>query len=92
MASLIGSYSLNFALACSFLIIFFSIKNFNNQNIFDNKIITLNFFTIFLVTSKFFGALIISFVYSDFSNETVFNHSHTTQPLFYKISGSMGKP
>ena len=32
----------------------------------------------------------MSFVYSDFSNETVFNHSHTTKPLFYKISGSWG--
>jgi len=29
-------------------------------------------------------------VNSDFSNETVFNHSHTTKPLFYKISGTWG--
>jgi cytochrome c-type biogenesis protein CcmF len=29
-------------------------------------------------------------VYSDFSNETVFNNSHTTKPLFYKISGTWG--
>ena len=35
-------------------------------------------------------SLIISFVNSDFSNETVFNHSHTTKPLFYKISGTWG--
>jgi len=34
--------------------------------------------------------LIISFINSDFSNETVFNHSHTTKPLFYKISGTWG--
>ncbi|MDA7837971.1 cytochrome c biogenesis protein CcsA [Candidatus Pelagibacter sp.] len=27
---------------------------------------------------------------SDFSNETVFNNSHTTKPLFYKISGTWG--
>ena len=31
-----------------------------------------------------------SFVVSDFSNETVFNHSHTTKPLFYKIAGTWG--
>ena len=37
-----------------------------------------------------FISLIISFVNSDFSNETVFNHSHTTKPLFYKISGTWG--
>jgi len=34
--------------------------------------------------------LILSFVNSDFSNQTVFNHSHTTKPLFYKISGTWG--
>ena len=32
----------------------------------------------------------MSFVLSDFSNETVFNNSHTTKPLFYKISGTWG--
>ena len=89
MASLIGSYSLNFALVCSFLIIFFSIKNFDNQNHLDSKIISLTFLQFFLVTVSFLG-LVMSFVYSDFSNETVFNHSHTTKPLFYKISGSWG--
>jgi len=34
--------------------------------------------------------LILSFVLSDFSNETVFNNSHTTKPLFYKIAGTWG--
>ena len=34
--------------------------------------------------------LVFSFIYSDFSNETVFNNSHTTKPLFYKISGTWG--
>ena len=29
-------------------------------------------------------------MFSDFSNETVFNNSHTTKPLFYKISGTWG--
>ena len=43
----------------------------------------------FFVVISFFG-LIISFINSDFSNETVFNHSHTTKPLFYKISGTWG--
>jgi cytochrome c-type biogenesis protein CcmF len=37
-----------------------------------------------------FICLIISFVLSDFSNETVFNNSHTTKPLFYKIAGTWG--
>ena len=41
------------------------------------------------VLISFFG-LVLSFVNSDFSNETVYNHSHTTKPLFYKISGTWG--
>ena len=89
MASLFGSYSLIFGLICSLLIIFFSIKNFINLEFFDNKIISFSFLQFFLVVISFFG-LVISFVNSDFSNETVFNHSHTTKPMFYKISGTWG--
>ena len=37
-----------------------------------------------------FIALIIAFIISDFSNETVYNNSHTSKPLFYKISGTWG--
>tara|TARA_S200000501_G_scaffold54065_1_gene44211 strand:- start:1033 stop:2769 length:1737 start_codon:yes stop_codon:yes gene_type:complete len=37
-----------------------------------------------------FISLVFAFIYSDFSNETVFNNSHTLKPLFYKISGSWG--
>ena len=89
MASLIGYYSLIFGLSCSLLITFFSVKNFKNSNILDEKVVSLCFFQFFLVTISFFG-LIISFVNSDFSNEIVYNHSHTTKPLFYKISGTWG--
>ena len=89
MASLIGFYSLIFGLCCSFLIILLSVKNFRYKNIFDNKIISLTFLQLFFVVVSFLG-LILSFVNSDFSNETVFNHSHTTKPLFYKISGTWG--
>ena len=89
MASLIGSYSLSFGLLFSVLIIFFSLRNLKDAEILDKKIITLTFIQFFFVVISFFG-LIISFINSDFSNETVFNHSHTTKPLFYKISGAWG--
>ena len=89
MASLIGYYSLIFGFCISLLIIFFSVKNFKSPSNFDNKILSLSFFQLFFVVISFLG-LILSFVYSDFSNETVFNHSHTTKPLFYKISGTWG--
>ena len=89
MASLIGFYSLIFGLCTSAFIIFFSIKNIKNSFDFDAKIIFLTFLQLFFVIISFLG-LIISFINSDFSNETVFNHSHTTKPIFYKISGTWG--
>ena len=89
MASLIGFYSLVFGLFFSFLIILFSIKNLRNTNVFNNNLISLTFLQFLFVIISFFG-LVISFVNSDFSNATVFNHSHTTKPLFYKISGTWG--
>ena len=87
--SSIGYYALIFGLAVSFPIFFFSIKNFKNIKILDSKIISFSFIQLLLVFISFLG-LIMSFVFSDFSNETVFNNSHTTKPLFYKISGTWG--
>ena len=89
MASLIGFYSLIFGLFISTIIILFSIKNLRDANTFDNKIISFTFLQFFFVIVSFLG-LIFSFVNSDFSNQTVFNNSHTTKPLFYKISGTWG--
>ena len=89
MASIIGSYSLSFGLFFSIFIIFFSARNLRDNEILDKKIIFFTFIQFFFVVISFFG-LIISFINSDFSNETVFNHSHTTKPLFYKISGTWG--
>ena len=89
MSSLIGFYSLILGASLSFLIVFFSIKNFRISEVLDKRIIFFSFLQFFLVLISFFS-LIISFVNSDFSNETVYNHSHTTKPLFYKISGTWG--
>ena len=89
MPSLIGNYSLFFGLACSLIITFFSIRDLRNKENLNRIIINFTFLQLFFVILSFFG-LVLSFVNSDFSNETVFNHSHTTKPLFYKISGSWG--
>ena len=89
MASLIGFYSLIFGLFLSLIIVFFSIRNFRSSENYDTKITSFTFLQFFFVVVSFFG-LVISFIYSDFSNETVFNHSHTTKPIFYKISGTWG--
>tara|TARA_S200000501_G_scaffold111510_1_gene104901 strand:+ start:490 stop:2367 length:1878 start_codon:yes stop_codon:yes gene_type:complete len=89
LPSVFGFYSLFFGLFCSIAITFFSIKNFRTSKPLDKKIIDLTFFQLFFVIISFLG-LILSFVNSDFSNETVFNHSHSTKPIFYKISGTWG--
>ena len=73
----------------SLLLVFFSIKNFKNSEILSSKVLSFTFLQFFLVVVSF-SSLIISFVLSDFSNETVFNNSHTTKPFFYKIAGTWG--
>jgi len=87
--SVVGHYSLILGLCVGLILIFFSIQNFRNSNQLDTKILSFSFLQLFFVLISFL-ALIISFVISDFSNETVFNNSHTTKPLFYKISGTWG--
>ena len=89
LPNLIGFYSLFLGLGSAILILYFAIKNFNTINNLDKRIIFISFFQFLFVVVSFFG-LIISFVISDFSNEIVFQNSHTTKPLFYKISGTWG--
>ena len=87
--SSIGYYALILGLGISLILVYFSIKNFQNSSTLDTKILSFTFLQFFLVVISF-ACLIISFVLSDFSNETVFNNSHTTKPLFYKIAGTWG--
>ncbi len=87
--SLIGYYSLILGLIIGLILFYFSYKNLKNVIHLDNKIISLTFLQFFFVLVSFL-CLIFSFIISDFSNETVFNNSHTTKPLFYKISGTWG--
>ena len=60
----------------------------NDTNINSNivSILSVQLFSVLLS----FLCLIYSFIISDFSNETVYNNSHTTKPIFYKISGAWG--
>ncbi len=88
LSSTIGYYSLILGLCSSIIIFYFSIINYQDK-ILDIKIFYFTFFQLFFVIISFLS-LVLSFIYSDFSNETVFNNSHTTKPLFYKISGTWG--
>ena len=85
----IGYYSLILGLLLSVLLCGFSIKDFNKNKQINQNILSLSFLQLVFVIVSFLS-LIISFINSDFSNETVFNNSHTTKPLFYKISGTWG--
>jgi len=87
--SVIGYYSLILGLCFSLILIFFSVRNFNNSELLDPKILSFTFLQFFFVVISFLS-LVLSFIFSDFSNETVFNNSHTTKPLFYKIAGTWG--
>ena len=87
--SAIGYYSLILGLCFGLILIFFSVRNFNNSKLLDTKILSFTFLQFLFVVISFLS-LVLSFVFSDFSNETVFNNSHTTKPLFYKIAGTWG--
>ena len=54
-------------------------KNIYNLSLFQTTFIVLSFFT-----------LIIGFINSDFSLINVYENSHTSKPLFYKIAGTWG--
>ncbi len=90
MSNYFGNYSLYFALIASFYLI---IKSYLVSNkalkYLDKNFILITSIQTLMITISFIS-LVFAFIYSDFSNETVFNNSHTLKPLFYKISGSWG--
>ena len=90
MANQLGNYSLYIALFASIFIIFqsSSLISIKSKNL-DSKIFSALSVQTLMVIISFF-TLIYAFIISDFSNYTVYNNSHTTKPLFYKISGSWG--
>jgi cytochrome c-type biogenesis protein CcmF len=87
--SVIGNYSLLLGLFFGLVLFYLSVINFRNSQVLDTKILSFTFLQFFLVVISFL-CLVLSFVISDFSNETVFNNSHTTKPIFYKIAGTWG--
>ncbi len=86
----IGNFALFFCLILSSIIFFTSILVLNNKNsFFKRNLNELLFFKFFFTLLSFFS-LVILFINSEFSNETVLNNSHISKPLFYKISGTWG--
>ncbi|MEY4846858.1 MAG: hypothetical protein RJA54_731 [Pseudomonadota bacterium] len=90
MAGYIGNLALFFSLIFNGFLIFSLIKGIRNNDFKNSKII--NFFnnSIFFLLLISFLTLIYCFIVSDFSNVAVYQNSHTTKPLIYKISGAWG--
>ena len=90
IVSKLGYYSLLLGLFISVFLLFYSLNLFKRKElkIIPNllTLLSVQLFTVLLS----FTSLIYSFLISDFSNETVYNNSHTTKPIFYKISGTWG--
>ena len=90
MINQLGYYSLVFCVLFSLFIITKSTRAIISKNSkFDGIYYNLVFLQLFLVLFSFF-CLVFNFIVSDFSNVTVYNNSHTSKPLFYKISGVWG--
>ncbi len=90
MSNQVGNYSLFIALVASIFLIFQSYRlTKNSSKNLDNKIFSVLSVQSLMVLISFI-CLVFSFIVSDFNNKTVYNNSHTTKPLFYKISGTWG--
>ena len=90
MLSNIGFFSLLLGFTSSLIVFLFSSLNIKKKSLnLEKKIYKFLATQFFFVIISFF-ILLYSFLVSDFSNETVYNNSHTTKPLFYKITGLWG--
>ena len=90
MANQVGNYSLFIALIASIFLIFQSYRlTRNSSKNLDSKIFSVLSVQSLMILIGFIS-LVFAFIVSDFSNKTVYNNSHTTKPLFYKISGTWG--
>jgi len=87
--NLIGNYSLVFALFTSLILIVFTFINFKSNKTLNFNIFGTVVLQFILICISFF-VLVIAFIYSDFNNAAVYYNSHTSKPLFYKISGTWG--
>ena len=90
LPSQLGHYSLVLGLILSLGLLCYSFISLRDGNkTLQKNIYSISFLQLFSIVLSFF-CLVYSFIISDFSNETVYNNSHNTKPIFYKISGTWG--
>ena len=90
MLSNFGNSLLLLNILLSLIIIFLSCKSLK----VSGNLISKNIYQISLIQSTSiiicFFSLIAAFIISDFSLITVYQNSHTSKPIFYKIAGTWG--
>ena len=87
MISLIGFLGLFFSFLFSCLVLF---SFFYQNKKFINKIF---YYCVYLSTASIivsFFALMSAYIVSDFNNYNVFQNSHSSKPLLYKVTGTWG--
>ena len=90
MLSSTGNLLIAASTLSTLLIIYSTYRSLKSKDYSITKnLVYLNLFQITFIISSFF-LLILSFVVSDFSLLSVYQNSHTSKPIFYKISGVWG--
>ena len=90
MLSEIGTLFVLISTLLSFFLIFFSTKEIREKSVYPSKKIRNFSLLQFIFTNLSFIVLLVGYIASDFSLVNVYENSHTTKPLFYKISGVWG--
>ncbi len=90
MLSEIGILLVSASALFSVFLIFLSIKEMKEKNIFLSEKIRIFSLIQLISTNLSFVVLSIGYIFSDFSLVNVYENSHTTKPLLYKISGVWG--
>ena len=87
MISLIGFTGLLFSFISSItVVVFYFFPNFKNSN----KIFYYSIYISFISIIISFFSLMLAYIKSDFTNYNVFQNSHSSKPLIYKITGTWG--
>ncbi len=90
MLSNVGNFLLFGCIFFTFSIIYIVLKNLSKKKFqIEKDLIYLSVFQITFIIASFI-LLIFAFVFSDFSLLAVYQNSHTSKPIFYKIAGVWG--
>ena len=89
MLSEIGNLSVLISIFLSLYLIFVSIKEIKSSNNISFKIKNFSLLQLLFTNLSFF-ILLLGYLFSDFSLINVYENSHTTKPLLYKVSGVWG--